>query len=529
MHRLTLNFPALLILVAAWLALAYSGSLMSALSEYGVHGFTQVKLMVFIAFFYTVALAISRCVNAFKPFAILLFVLAAPALFYMSEYGIIIDADMIINAIETDTAEARDQLSWSFFETFITLGVIPSLLLTYIKLPPSSAATKIKQGIVAATCFSVLAVGIAYTSYDDFASLFRNHRDVKYRVAPFNVISATVSALKRKLETPTQFIRLGQDAFQVSTSEKPRVMVIVLGETARADHFSINNYARLTTPSLNALMTSEPIFSYKSATSCGTATAISVPCMFSFLTADNYSDVARNSSNVLDVLETAGINATWIENNSGCKDVCNRIKTVKMSESRCEESQCYDIDMLEPLQSWLSNLHQDSIIVLHQMGSHGPAYYERSPNEMKRFLPECKSQELSSCSVDEITNAYDNSLLVTDELVSQVIKLLKSHTELDSSMMYVSDHGESLGDNGIYLHGLPNWIAPEEQRHIPWIVWPSDEFNVSKHETGATISHDNFSHTILGYFNVEASVYDEHLDLTKPDGRYAHAFATPRR
>lgn len=352
---------------------------------------------------------------------------------------------------------------------------------------------------------------------------------MKYRVAPFNVISATVSALKRKLETPTQFIRLGQDAFQVSTSEKPRVMVIVLGETARADHFSINNYARLTTPSLNALMTSEPIFSYKSATSCGTATAISVPCMFSFLTADNYSDVARNSSNVLDVLETAGINATWIENNSGCKDVCNRIKTVKMSESRCGELECYDVDMLEQLKSWLSNLHQDSIIVLHQMGSHGPAYYERSPNEMKRFLPECKSQELSNCSVDEITNAYDNSLLVTDQLVSQVIKLLKSHTELDSSMMYVSDHGESLGDNGIYLHGLPNWIAPEEQRHIPWIVWPSDEFNVSKHETGATISHDNFSHTILGYFNVEASVYNEHLDLTKPDGRYAHAFATPRR
>ena len=144
MQRLTLNFPVLLILVAAWLALAYSGPLVSALSEYGVHGFTQVKLMVFIAFFYTVALAISRCVNAFKPFAILLFVLAAPALFYMSEYGIIIDADMIINAIETDTAEARDQLSGSFFETFITLGVIPSLLLAYIKLPPFQYGNKNK-------------------------------------------------------------------------------------------------------------------------------------------------------------------------------------------------------------------------------------------------------------------------------------------------------------------------------------------------------------------------------------------------
>ncbi len=161
------------------------------------------------------------------------------------------------------------------------------------------------------------------------------------------------------------------------------------------------------------------------------------------------------------------------------------------------------------------------------MGSHGPAYYKRSPEKLKRFLPECKSEELTNCTKSEIINAYDNSLLITDRLVSQAVRLLRSHKELDSSMMYVSDHGESLGDNGIYLHGLPNWLAPKEQRHIPWIVWPSGTFEMTGNNTDANISHDNFSHTVLGYFNVETSLYNASLDLTQFNERYVNASTTP--
>ncbi len=527
MKRLTLNFSLLLTVVATWLTFAYSGPLLGALEAYGVKPFTQFKLMAFTLCFYAFVLALSRFIKAFKPLAIILMIVAAPASFYMLQYGIVIDPDMLINTIETDPAEAGDQLSTGFFITLIALGIIPSLLLVYIKIPKARPLTQIKQSLVAAACFCFLAVGIAYTSYDDFASLFRNHRDIKYRITPFNVVSASVSVVRQKLEKPAQFTALGQDAVQTKASEKPRVMVVVLGETARADHFSLNGYERPTTPMLSELATSEQIFSYKDAMSCGTATAVSVPCMFSFLTADNYSNAARNSSNVLDVLETAGINTTWIENNSGCKDVCNRINTIVMNENRCGETGCYDLDMLDELKSWLQNITQDSIIVLHQMGSHGPAYYERSPRKIKRFFPECKSRELTNCTKDEIINAYDNSLLITDRLVSQVIRLLKSHNELDSSMMYVSDHGESLGDNGIYLHGLPNWLAPKEQRHIPWITWPKEIFEMTKNNSDADISHDNFSHTVLGYFNVETSLYNANLDLTQINERDTNASTTP--
>ena len=527
MKRLTLNFSLLLTVVATWLTFAYSGPLLSALEAYGVKPFTQFKLMAFTLCFYAFVLALSRFVNAFKPLAIILMIVAAPASFYMLQYGIVIDPDMLINTIETDPAEAGDQLSTGFFITLIALGIVPSLLLVYIKIPKARPLTQIKQSLVATACFCFLAVGIAYTSYDDFASLFRNHRDIKYRIAPFNVVSASVSVVRQKLEKPAQFTALGQDAVQTKASEKPRIMVVVLGETARADHFSLNGYDRPTTPMLSELATSEQLLSYKDAMSCGTATAVSVPCMFSFLTADNYSNAARSSSNVLDVLETAGINATWIENNSGCKDVCNRINTIVMNENRCGETGCYDFDMLDELKSWLQNITQDSIIVLHQMGSHGPAYYERSPEKLKRFFPECKSRELTNCTKDEIINAYDNSLLITDRLVSQVIRLLRSHNELDSSMMYVSDHGESLGDNGIYLHGLPNWLAPKEQRHIPWITWPTKTFEMTKNNSDADISHDNFSHTVLGYFNVETSLYNANHDLTQINERYANASTTP--
>ncbi len=162
MKRLTLNFSLLLTVVATWLTFAYSGPLLGALEAYGVKPFTQFKLMAFTLCFYAFVLALSRFIKAFKPLAIILMIVAAPASFYMLQYGIVIDPDMLINTIETDPAEAGDQLSTGFFITLIALGIIPSLLLVYIKIPKARPLTQIKQSLVAAACFCFLAVGIAY-------------------------------------------------------------------------------------------------------------------------------------------------------------------------------------------------------------------------------------------------------------------------------------------------------------------------------------------------------------------------------
>jgi len=516
MKRPTCNHIFILVCIATWLAVAYSMPLRETLNDYGVHSLIQYKLLFFAACIYAFVLSLAGILNVFKPLAVVFILIAAPASFYMTQYGILIDADMLINAIETDSAEAADQLSSSFFASVFMMGVIPSAVLLYVKIPESTILGRVKQGIALMLCFTILSTGFAFTNYDDFASLFRNHRDVKYRIVPFNVIAAGVSVIKQKTNESAEFIRLGEDAvIGHNASSKPRIMVVVLGETARSDHFSVNGYSRDTTPRIEQLAANGGVFSYNEATSCGTATAISVPCMFSFYNADNYDSAARNTSNVLDVLQTAGIKVTWVENNSGCKNVCDRVDTIMMAEADCGPDGCFDSDMLGELSAWMNGIDRDAIIVLHQMGSHGPAYFARSPHEFKQFLPECETPELTACRREEIVNAYDNSLIVTDHLIAEVIEQVQNDSYVEASVIYVSDHGESLGDNGVYLHGLPNWLAPREQRHIPWVVWPKARFITDTDAQAKSISHDNFSHTLLGYFNVETTLYDNKLDLTK--------------
>jgi len=526
MKRLPINFSAIAVLAAAWLTLAYSAPLLESLNAYHVSTGMQLKFLIFIFCFYGLILSLSRALNLFKPIVIILIMMAAPIAYFMQQYGILIDADMLINTLETDPAEASDQLSAGLFFSIVLWGIVPSLLLSLVPLPTVWSKVQMSYVAVSVVAFSVISVGIAYTNYDEFASLFRNQRDVKYRVVPFNAISAGVSVLKQSMQKPHQFIVLAEDARQFRRLAKPRVMVVVVGETVRADHLALNGYARPTTPKLSALAQSESLLSFTNAQSCGTATAVSVPCMFSLVGAENYSPIVRQSTNVLDVLVTAGLQVTWVENNSGCKDVCNRVNTITLDKNRCANSVCYDIEMLDELKNLLTQVRNDSVIVLHQMGSHGPAYFERSPQFLKQFLPECKSSVLSDCTQQEIINAYDNSLLVTDQLISEVISVLQSYDNFDSSLMYVSDHGESLGDNGIYLHGLPNWLAPREQRHVAWLAWPAEQFSALP-SGSAEITHDNFSHTVLGYFNVATEVYIKGLDLTQHSEVYAHAPATP--
>jgi lipid A ethanolaminephosphotransferase len=157
--------------------------------------------------------------------------------------------------------------------------------------------------------------------------------------------------------------------------------------------------------------------------------------------------------------------------------------------------------------------------VIHQLGSHGPAYYLRYPEKFRRFTPDCRTAELGNCSPEEIVNAYDNSILYTDYIVSTVIDMLKAReAKMAGSMIYMSDHGESLGENELYLHGAPYFIAPSQQTHIPFVLWTGKETRAGidqpclKATAGEPRSHDNLFHTVLGLMNVATEVYDPALD-----------------
>jgi lipid A ethanolaminephosphotransferase len=307
----------------------------------------------------------------------------------------------------------------------------------------------------------------------------------------------------------------------LAKADKPVLMVIVAGETARAANWSLGGYGRDTNPEL----AKRDILYYSNASSCGTATATSLPCMFSPLTRDQYSyEGGLANENLLDVLVHAGFAVEWWDNNTGDKDVATRVPSRMMAAADGAEfcqPECIDGVFLKHLEEKAATITGNTVIVLHQIGSHGPSYWLRYPSEQERFAPACQTPELTECSSEEIVNAYDNTIAYTDKFLSQVIDLLDSRDRVIPAMFYVSDHGESLGEGGLYLHGTPYFMAPDDQTHVPMVVWMSDRFRDTlaldkaclTTAKGDDVSHDNMFSTVLGMLDVSTTARDPALDL----------------
>lgn len=226
---------------------------------------------------------------------------------------------------------------------------------------------------------------------------------------------------------------------------------------------------------------------------------------------------ARNQSNVLDVLSFAGVNTIWVNNNSSCKYVCSRIKSIDVIKNLGGEDKNINFDeiLLDTTNKILKDNKDNILIVLHTMGSHGPRYYKRFPDKFAKFKPFCNNNTPQNCSKNELNNAYDNTIVYTDYILSKLIDILKENKDYNSFMLYASDHGESLGENGIYLHGLPKKIAPKEQTNFAMVLWISDQMiknqniNLSmiKNKFTKELNHDYLSHTLLNLFKVQTSIY----------------------
>jgi lipid A ethanolaminephosphotransferase len=462
-----------------------------------------------------------------KPAVLVFFAIGAFSYYFIDSFGIVIDKAMLQNAVETDVAEAKGILTVSMIWQVFGMMLFPILCISLIKVRSLPAMQFFKHWLLALVLVVLSLGSLIASGFSELAPFFRNYKDVKHLALPFSPMSAAVSFSSDliKQQFPTKFVQLGQDAVQplAVKTDKPRLIVLVLGETARADHFQLNGYARPTNPKLSQL----PVYSFKDVSSCGTATAHSVPCMFSNMGRENYKEtIAKNSSNILDVLATAGINVNWLDNNSGCKGVCARVPTELVFEQQqnplCTDGQCLDPILLEALDKQLQQpLTSDRLIVLHQMGSHGPEYYRRSAGSDKVFLPECTDKQIQLCAPSDIVNAYDNSIVATDSLLAGVIERLNKEQNYQTAMFYLSDHGESLGESGIYLHGLPYWMAPKAQTQVPMLWWMSDAYASSQQLTSECIaarqqnpySHDNLFHSLLGMFKVSTDLYQSGKDI----------------
>ncbi len=467
-----------------------------------------------------------------KPAITLLLLLAAFATHYMSMYGIVVDTPMVVNVFQTDTREARDQLSWRLLATVIGLAGLPMLWLWRQPMKSEPFGRQLLRNLGVGVVALIVAFGTLQLVFQDFASLMRNHTQMRYQINPLNSVYALLDLTVIPSEQPRGPMQaLGLDA-RIATRpgqvlQRPPLLVFVLGETARSQSFSLNGYERLTNP----LLAKENITSFPHVASCGTSTAESVPCMFSHLGRVGFAKRSNEFENMLDVLQHAGYAVLWMDNQSGCKDQCDRVPNTNTSKlnvaGQCEGDECRDTVMLTRIDAELAKLSDErrargTVLVMHQMGSHGPAYFKRTPPEFKIFKPECTDTSLSQCDRTQVVNAYDNTIVFTDYFLSRVIAWLKTQEKTSTpAMLYVADHGESLGENNLYLHGLPYSMAPTEQKTVPMITWLSPGFEqLSRVSTRCLqsqrdkpLSHDNLFHSVLGLMAVKTNAYQRELDF----------------
>jgi lipid A ethanolaminephosphotransferase len=463
-----------------------------------------------------------------KPVLMLIFMISAGVAYFMSQYGVMIDAGMFRNFAETNATEVRDLLSLKLFAYILLLGVLPSLLLWKMPVNYRRWHRELFSKVIVSVASAAVMGGVALANYQGLSSLFRNHHEIRLMLVPSNYIGASVGYLREQVVSAQQpFVKIGEDAQRnaaVKLQPRKSLTVLVVGESARAENFGILGYDRDTTPKLDK---EAGLIAFTDVHSCGTETAVSVPCMFSNMGRKDYdASKAKNEEGLLDVLKRAGIDVIWRDNQSGCKGTCDRVTVQDVSNLKdptlCANSECRDEILLQGLQSFIDHLDKDTFLVLHQMGSHGPEYFKRYPKEYEHFTPVCESNALNNCSRESIVNGYDNTLVYTDQVLSSLIDVLRSNQDkVDTAMLYLSDHGESLGEYNLFLHGTPYMLAPEQQKHVAMLAWFSDNYqkaySVDTHclqmSRDKPLSQDNLFHSMLGLLEVKSSVYQPGLDM----------------
>lgn len=475
-----------------------------------------------------------------RPVASLMLIVTALNAHYMWQYGVVIDPTMLANALHTDLREVRDLLSPSLLLSVVTLAVPPLWWLWSKPLAYRPLMAQLARNLLGAVLGLLMVVVVVLASYQGLASLMRNDKTLRYMASPLNAVYAggVLAAEQwprqmRALQPVGEDARLGASYAQQS---RPPLLVLVVGETARADSFMLDGYARPTTPALARWQAEGELVNFSQVQSCGTNTQVSVPCLFSPLTRQQGGDRTAEHENLLDVLQRAGLAVLWLDNQSGCKGVCDRVphaSTLALQvPGLCEGGECFDAVMLQGLDQRIAALDPQRrargvVVVLHQMGSHGPAYFKRTPASHKPFQPECRSNTLSDCPAEQLVNAYDNTVAYTDHFLDQTLQWLQAQARSgshDTGLIYLSDHGESLGENGLYLHGVPYSFAPRQQTHVPMVAWLSPglrersglSLDCLRARSAEPISHDHFFHSVLGLMDVNTQAYLPTLDALAP-------------
>lgn len=572
--RPTLGANVLLLLVVAYIVIALNtrfwGIVFDSPGLAGLRGIGVIAAIAAALFALTLLMLLPLSLRwTFKPGITLVLILAAGAAYFIGDYGAVIDRHALASVYETDAREAGEWLNLRMLLSIGALGLLPAAFVWWTQVdwrkPMREIFSRVKLALLAFALLGVAALGFG----KDVASLLRNHMELRHIANPFALLAANLSYLDHARNDNRPLQKIGLDARRgaaLPPGDRPLVLVLAIGESMRAASLDLNGYARDTDFDLHPL----PVVNFGKVSSCGTNTATSLPCMFSDLGRRGYDDAtAKHRENVLDVLMRGGYDVLWLDNNTGSKGLAARAREVRAgvqdNPALCNAEGCYDQVLVEMLRETLPTIRRDTVIVVHLLGSHGPAYFARYPQEFAVFQPECRTNELQSCSDAQLRNTYDNTVLYTTHILARIASLLgekralvdrlapeamkcqvlRAHgtqapaqdcpispempapaaatTEVafDAAMLFVSDHGESLGEHGLYLHGAPYAIAPDEQTHVPMMLWAGERYSARRgidmdcvrNHADAPLSHDNFFHSVLGLADVQTTARKAALDL----------------
>lgn len=489
-----------------------------------------VSLFVALALLHFVVLGLFCNRWTAKPLLMVLVLATAVAASFIQIYGVHIDGVVFQSILRTDFREAKEYVSRSLMIQVLIYSAAPLVFLAWVELRRPHFVLRAALARIAAVVVALLIAGAAlFAISKDLVPLMRTQRALRYLITPGNFLVAGAKAAVRDANPPSVSRRHANAvddhvSAKGKTHHKPVLFVLVVGETARGGNFALNGYPRPTNPRLSKL----DIINFPEVSSCGTATEVSLPCLFSAVGRQRFStDQVASNDGLLQVLTHARYQVYWLDNNSGCKGACDGDGIVvqqlpEESEEGCTNGGCLDSVLLDRLKTLSLNKGFNNFVVLHQLGGHGPAYYRRYPPTFAQFTPTCDTNDLRSCTQEQIVNTYDNVILYTDSVIADLIGWLRTQAaDYETAMLYVGDHGESLGERGVYLHGLPYSIAPRDQTHVPMVLWMSDgfrkDFNVdarcARERAQSPASHDNVFHSIAGLLSVRTPQYRSGLDV----------------
>lgn len=489
----------------------FNGALYSFLASnldlYSISGIliaASVVVVVFVINLLFISILSIIAPITIKPLFIITALINSVALYYLVSYQVILDKTMMGNIFNTRSSESLELLTPTLFIYIFSLFVIPSILILKVKVHPLNRLNTFFNSFLI-ILFSLLFL---YLNASSWLWIDKHAKLLGGKILPWSYLINTVRHYSDVSRANKNQIQLPMGEF--SDNNKVAV-VLIIGEAARANNFSLYGYAKNTNPLLQA----DDILVFNKTTSCSTYTTASVACMLSH-------DVSESDYEPLpSYLTRIGADVIWRSNNWGEPPI-HVSKYQKGSElkKKCHGEGCkFDEVLLTEMNDEIESSDKQKVfIVLHTKGSHGPSYYSRYPSEFEKFTPVCRYEELSKCTQQELINAYDNTIIYTDYFLHKAIQELKKLNR-PVMLIYASDHGESLGEKGLYLHGTPFMFAPKYQKEIPLIIWRSEELiklqgtnNKNISQTG-TFSHANIFHTIIGAFGIKTDVYNRELDI----------------